>query len=60
MAMQALFQPFTQSGDDRSGMGLGLTISRRSVELNDGTLDVRRAPDSGCVFTIAMPGHTLR
>jgi len=60
MAMQALFQPFTQSGDDRSGMGLGLTISRRSVALNDGTLDVRRAPDSGCVFTIAMPGHTLR
>ncbi|ROR40364.1 histidine kinase [Diaphorobacter nitroreducens] len=59
-AMQALFQPFTQAGDDRSGMGLGLTISRRSVELNGGTLNVRRAPDGGCVFTIAMPGHTLR
>ncbi|AVS83140.1 histidine kinase [Paracidovorax avenae] len=58
-AIQALFRPFTQSGDDRSGMGLGLTISRRSVELNGGTLDVRRAPDGGCVFTIAMPGHTL-
>ena len=59
VAMQVLFQPFTQAGDDRSGMGLGLSISRRSVELNGGTLDVRRAPDSGCVFTIAMPSHTL-
>lgn len=59
VTMQALFQPFTQAGDDRSGMGLGLSISRRSVELNNGSLDVRRAPGSGCVFTIAVPGHTL-
>lgn len=59
VAMQALFQPFTQLGDDRSGIGLGLSIARRSVELNDGTLDVRHAPDHGCVFTIAMPRHTL-
>ena len=58
-AMQTLFQPFTQAGDDRSGVGLGLSISRRSVEANDGTLDVRHAPGGGCVFTIAMPRHAL-
>ena len=56
-AMQTLFQPFTQAGKDRSGMGLGLSISRRSVEANEGTLSVRKAPATGCVFTIDMPGH---
>lgn len=57
--MQTLFRPFTQHGKDRSGMGLGLSISRRSVEANEGTLSVRKAPITGCVFTIDMPGHTL-
>lgn len=59
VAMQALFQPFTQVGDDRSGMGLGLSIARRSVELNGGALDVKHARGGGCVFTITMPCHTL-
>ncbi|PJI98328.1 histidine kinase [Acidovorax sp. 69] len=58
-AMLTLFQPFTQVGKDRSGMGLGLSISRRSVEANDGTLSVRKAPVAGCIFTIEMPRHTL-
>lgn len=58
-AMQTLFQPFTQTGKDRSGMGLGLSISRRSVEANNGTLSVRKAPVTGCVFTIDLPCHTL-
>ena len=58
-AMQTLFQPFTQAGNDRSGMGLGLSISRRSVEANNGTLSVRKAPVTGSVFTIDMPCHIL-
>lgn len=58
-AMQTLFQPFTQVGDDRSGMGLGLSISRCSVEANHGTLSVRKAPVTGCIFTIDMPRHTV-
>lgn len=58
-ALQTLFQPFIQAGKDRSGMGLGLSISRRSVEANDGILSVRKAPVTGCVFTIDMPCHTL-
>ena len=58
-AMQTLFQPFTQAGKDRSGMGLGLSISRRSVEANEGTLSVRKASATGCIFTIDMPSHTF-
>ena len=58
-AMQTLFQPFTQVGNDRSGMGLGLSISRRSVEANHGTLSVRSAPVKGCVFIIDLPRHTM-
>ena len=52
-----MFLPFTQSGEDRSGLGLGLAICRRSVEANNGVLSVRDVPGSGCVFTIDLPRH---
>lgn len=54
-----LFRPFTQAGADRSGLGLGLSIARRSVEVNQGTLRVRDLPGSGCVFTMDLPRHAL-
>ena len=50
-----LFEPFTQKGTDRSGLGLGLAISRRAVALNGGTLEARDLPGRGCVFTITLP-----
>lgn len=56
---EAMFQPFTQGGADKSGLGLGLTIARRSVQANDGLLTVRSKPRSGCVFTIDLPRHTM-
>jgi signal transduction histidine kinase len=56
---EKIFLPFTQSGANRSGLGLGLSISRRSVEANDGTLRVRDIPGSGCVFTIDLPRHVM-
>jgi signal transduction histidine kinase len=49
--------PYAQSGEDRSGLGLGLDISRRGVEANGGILRVRDIPGSGCVFTIDLPRH---
>ena len=54
-----MFLPFSQSGADQSGLGLGLAISRRSIEANSGTLRVRDIPGTGCVFTIDLPRHTL-
>jgi len=58
-AAEDMFLPFKQSGADKSGMGLGLVICRRSVEANDGVLTVRDLPGSGCVFTIDLPRHLL-
>jgi signal transduction histidine kinase len=52
-----MFLPFSQSGADKSGLGLGLAICRRSVEANNGALRVRDVPGSGCVFTIELPRH---
>ena len=55
----ALFQPFTQRDADKQGLGLGLSISRRSVEANDGQLRVRDVPGTGCVFTVDLPRHAV-
>jgi len=52
---EELFQPFQQRSKNRSGLGLGLSISRRAVEANGGTLTVRNVPGNGCVFTIDLP-----
>jgi signal transduction histidine kinase len=56
-AVDRMFLPFSQDGQDRSGLGLGLDISRRGVEANDGVLRVRDVPGKGCVFTIDLPLH---
>jgi signal transduction histidine kinase len=57
--VKSMFEPFRQSHGDRTGLGLGLSIARRSVEASDGLLSVRDIPDSGCVFTIDLPRHAL-
>jgi signal transduction histidine kinase len=55
---EELFDAFHQRGDDRSGLGLGLFISRKGVEANDGLLRVRDVPGHGCIFTIELPRMT--
>ena len=52
---ETMFEPFTQKGSNLAGLGLGLSIARRSVEANGGDLSVRNKPGSGCVFTIDLP-----
>ena len=54
-----MFKPFTQGGFDRSGLGLGLSIARRTVEAEGGSLTVRDVPGTGCVFTLSLPRHSL-
>jgi signal transduction histidine kinase len=54
-----MFRPFAQGGANRTGLGLGLPISRSSVEANHGTLSVRDVPGTGCVFTIDLPRYSL-
>ena len=50
-----LFRPFEQRGNDRTGLGLGLSIARESVEANGGLIRARNLPGQGCVFTIDLP-----
>jgi PAS domain S-box-containing protein len=59
-AMSKIFSPFEQA--DRvitqrfGGLGLGLTISKRLVELHDGTLWAHSdGRDRGSTFTVALP-----
>ena len=52
---EELFLPFEQRGTDRSGLGLGLDIARRSVEACGGHLQVRDVPGNGCIFTMELP-----
>jgi len=50
-----LFRPFKQAGADRTGVGLGLSISRQAVEAIGGELSARNNEGVGCVFTIDLP-----
>ena len=54
-AAENLFKPFRQAGADKSGLGLGLSIARRSVEADGGTLSVEDLPGVGCVFSVNLP-----
>ena len=48
-----LFQPFVTS--KASGMGIGLSISRRIIESHGGELNVVRNRDGGATFTFTLP-----
>jgi signal transduction histidine kinase/CheY-like chemotaxis protein len=55
-----VFDMFTQfpGHRDRShgGLGIGLTLAKRLVELHDGTIEARSAgPGQGSAFTVALP-----
>ena len=54
-----LFQPFsqlTQSDETaRGGTGLGLALSKKLVELMEGTIGVKSVPGAGSTFHIELP-----
>ena len=52
---ERLFSPFTQRSDDKSGVGLGLSIARQSVVDAGGELCVENSPGVGCTFRIMLP-----
>jgi signal transduction histidine kinase len=52
---EELFRPFERRGTDKSGLGLGLATTRRSVDVNGGDIRVENMPGKGCVFTISLP-----
>ncbi len=51
-----LFQVFgDRRGNDRSGLGLGLSIARKAVRAHGGEISIRNMPGKGCVFIIDVP-----
>jgi len=52
---EELFLPYSQRNDDRSGVGLGLSISLRAAKAHGGELRVRDLPGKGCIFTLDLP-----
>jgi two-component system sensor histidine kinase/response regulator len=61
--MARLFEPFVQADDSSTrnygGMGLGLAIVRRLVNLMGGKIDVSSRPGGGSVFTFSLPFEAI-
>lgn len=53
--MDSLFEPYVQTNEDRSGLGLGLAIAQRAVYLSQGTISIKNHPGHGCSFIIDIP-----
>jgi signal transduction histidine kinase len=52
---EGLFQSFEQRNIDRSGLGLGLSVSRQNIRAVGGELRVRNLPGRGCIFSVELP-----
>ena len=52
-ALKRIFEPYFST--KATGTGLGLTIAKRNVELNGGTIDVRSERGRGTTVTITLP-----
>jgi signal transduction histidine kinase len=51
---QELFAPFVQRSEDKTGLGLGLSITRDAVHAQGGQIAVHNLPGQGCIFTITL------
>lgn len=49
-----MFIPFTQRGDDKTGVGPSPPILRESARADEGSLVVRNSPSQWSVFTILL------
>ncbi len=50
-----IFKRFSRSDQRTGGVGLGLSIVRRTVEAHGGNIEVSDAPGGGGIFTIRLP-----
>lgn len=54
--LNRIYDKFYQADTSHSteGNGLGLTVVKRIVDLYNGTIEVKSAPDNGCTFVITL------
>ncbi|THF80735.1 ATP-binding protein [Cohnella fermenti] len=56
---EAVFESFEQADSsiarDYGGMGLGLSVTKKLVELHGGSISVRSQPGEGAAFTFTLP-----
>ena len=61
--MEHLFDAFTRERDSRvdktEGSGLGMAITKKIVNMLDGSIDVRSEVGKGSVFTVCLPMEIL-
>lgn len=53
--IENMFMPFVSGTNDRSGLGLGLSIVNRAVKLLQGQVKAVDNPRVGCAFIIELP-----
>jgi len=56
--LSAIFSPFFRSASARAqagGIGLGLTVCKRLVEIQSGSIEARSRPEGGAAFTVRLP-----
>ena len=56
--LERIFEPFAQASatlEGHKGFGLGLTLTKRLVELHGGSIGVSSEPGSGSTFTVRLP-----
>jgi signal transduction histidine kinase len=53
--LEKIFEPFFTTKPRGEGTGLGLSLSRRLLEANGGSLDVETTPGKGSTFRLLIP-----
>ncbi|MFA5518780.1 MAG: PAS domain S-box protein [Spirochaetota bacterium] len=60
--IEKIYTPFEQARNESSvknqGIGLGLSITKKLIDLHDGEIDLKSSPGKGSIFRVLLPGRT--